>query len=120
MEALYRAFGRQLSKARRTAGLTQEELGKRVGLGRTSITNIEAGTQRVPLHVAFQFARATGVSIGDLLPDDSTLGAAVGLENLPQNKRKPVERQIRGLSDNDRNRILRLLNEGALKVAETD
>ena len=64
------AFGRGLRKARVEAELTQRELASRVGLARTSITNIERGTQPVSLHHLFVLSSAVGVRPEALLPDE--------------------------------------------------
>jgi transcriptional regulator with XRE-family HTH domain len=69
MDGLYEQFGRHLRKARKTAGLTQEQVAERVKLTRTSITNIERGRQHIVLHQLFLLASAVGVSPQDLLPD---------------------------------------------------
>ena len=45
VERLYKEFGQRLRKAREDAQLTQKEVADRVGLKRTSITNIERGRQ---------------------------------------------------------------------------
>lgn len=74
--SLYTAFGARLRQARRQMGLTQEQLGKRVGLTRTSITNIERGEQRPPLHIIFQLAAAIAVEPRDLLPSTGELPPA--------------------------------------------
>ena len=68
--AIYDAFGRNLRKARTDAGLTQRELAQRVGLARTSITNIESGTQHVSLHHLFLLASAVGTQPEQLLPGE--------------------------------------------------
>jgi transcriptional regulator with XRE-family HTH domain len=72
VDALYRAFGRALRNAREDAELTQKEVADRVGLSRTSITNIERGSQHVALHQLFLLASAVGVKPTDLLPDGDT------------------------------------------------
>ena len=64
------AFGRGLRKARVEAELTQRELAQRVGLARTSITNIERGTQPVSLYHLYLLSSAVGVQPDDLLPDE--------------------------------------------------
>lgn len=69
MEEIYREFGRKLSELRKQASLTQDLLGARVEMSRTSIVNIEAGRQRVGLHLLYSLARALGVTPQDLLPD---------------------------------------------------
>lgn len=60
VDPLYGEFGIRLRDARRKAGITQAELGQRVGLSRTSITNIEYGRQRVTLDGFVQLAEAVG------------------------------------------------------------
>ena len=70
MQRLYSEFGRLLREARTTAELTQQEVARRVGLTRTSITNIEGGSQHVSLHQLFLLANAVGREATDLLPTD--------------------------------------------------
>jgi transcriptional regulator with XRE-family HTH domain len=65
---IYIDFGKLLRQARRKAGLTQEVLADRVGLTRTSITNIEAGRQPVNLELLYRFAAAVQSDAADLLP----------------------------------------------------
>lgn len=52
--------------------MTQEKLGKIVGLSRTSITNIEQGRQHIAVHQLVQFADALGIAPEALLPALST------------------------------------------------
>jgi transcriptional regulator with XRE-family HTH domain len=92
MNGLYEQFGRRVKKARLAAKLTQEEVASRVGLKRTSITNIERGRQHIVLHQLFLLASAVGVSPGELLPDSKT-----ALEEL-----QPAEREsLRAASDDE-------------------
>jgi transcriptional regulator with XRE-family HTH domain len=114
MESIYLDFGRRLRKARRQAKLTQEALGKRVGLSRTSITNIEQGNQHVGLHLFYELAKAVGVRPVDLLPDEHVT-AAVGpslddvLVGMRRSQRAKLERDIQRLSEEDRERVLHLI-----------
>lgn len=73
---LYQALGQRLRAAREQQSgsrgrLTQAELASKVGLERTSITNIEKGTQKVPLHVLFRLCQALNASVTELLPSIS-------------------------------------------------
>lgn len=79
VERIYEEFGQQLKVARKRAGLTQKEVASRVGLSRTSVTNIEKGRQHVALHQVFLLAEAIGCSARDLMPT-----GAVALEDLIQ------------------------------------
>lgn len=58
IERCYKRFGKNLRNLRMACGMTQERLGERVGLTRTSIVNIEAGRQRILLGDVQRFAVA--------------------------------------------------------------
>jgi len=55
------AFGRAVRHLRQDRGMTQAELAARLGLGRTSITNLEKGQQSPPLSMLPDIASALGV-----------------------------------------------------------
>lgn len=65
---IYRAFGIMLRDARAKTGLTQDDLGKRMNLSRTAITNIEKGNQGVTLLQLYEFAEKLNISPVELLP----------------------------------------------------
>lgn len=65
---LMREFGIRLKRARKDAGLTQDELAGLVGIGRVSITNMERGHQNTTLRALARLATALDCNIGDLLP----------------------------------------------------
>jgi transcriptional regulator with XRE-family HTH domain len=58
LEPVYRQLGAKIQSIRECLGWTQDELAKKVGLTRTSITNFEAGRQRILLHDLDKFAKA--------------------------------------------------------------
>ena len=62
IERFYRHCGNRITELRTRAQLSQEELGTLVGLGRTSICNIETGRQRILLHQLAHFAKALRVT----------------------------------------------------------
>lgn len=70
---LYRRLGESVRAAREKfsggAGrLTQAELAALVGLERTSITNIELGNQKIPLHVLYRLCEVLRVPLSEFLP----------------------------------------------------
>lgn len=68
-ESVYQGFGKLVRMHReRLDGMTQEKLGKIVGLSRTSITNIERGRQHVSLHQIYAIAQALRIRPQALLP----------------------------------------------------
>jgi len=87
---LYKALGERLRALRESqhsarGRMTQAELAQDVGLERTSITNIERGNQKVPLHALYRICHALQVPIGEVLPplSEIMLGAPAGaLEEL--------------------------------------
>jgi transcriptional regulator with XRE-family HTH domain len=81
IDPIYEEFGRGLRRARKAANLTQEALAERIGLSRTSITNIEKGRQHVSLHMLFSLSSAVGVEPAELLPEKK---AAYNLEMMDQ------------------------------------
>jgi transcriptional regulator with XRE-family HTH domain len=82
-DPLYIEFGRLVREHRRRLQLTQVELGRRIGLTRTSITNIESGRQKVLLHQVFLIAKSLGVTADALLPSERDRSLAHLEEKLP-------------------------------------
>ena len=101
MDRLYREFGRALRARRKHAGLSQDNVAQRVGMSRTSITNIEQGRQHVSLHVLYELAAAVGTTPEDLLPDsralvkgNSELERKLGNVPLPEEEKDWIRRVI--------------------------
>lgn len=68
--AVYMQFGRKVAAARKSKGMTQADLAKRVSFTRASVANIETGRQRVMLHDVFAIVAALGGrSILDFVPE---------------------------------------------------
>lgn len=61
-------FGSKLASLRRAKGVSQSELGKRMGLSRTTIANLERGVQNVQLHQVFTLAHALDADPKALIP----------------------------------------------------
>lgn len=62
----YRELGQRIQRARTRQKLTQENLGKIVGLSRTSVVNIECGRQKVLSHTLVRLAEVLHVKLADL------------------------------------------------------
>lgn len=61
-EPVYVSFGEIVKARRLERGWTQTDLAEKVGMSRTSVTNIEIGRQRILLSDLFDFARAFDLS----------------------------------------------------------
>ena len=69
MAIKYDLIGQRIASARRSAGLSQEELGEKITLSRTHVGYIENG-QRIPsIDTLIDIANALHVSADDLLVD---------------------------------------------------
>lgn len=89
-DLLYAQFGKLIQGYRLRRNITQLQLGERVGLTRTSITNIEKGRQKVLLHQVFQFADALQVNPEILLPRPLTRESESQIEDkIPKNLKGP-------------------------------
>ena len=65
---LYELIGARLKERRVERGKTQAWLAEHVGMLRTSITNIEKGRQKSPLHVIYALCVALEVDPLEILP----------------------------------------------------
>lgn len=58
----YAVFLRELRKARKEVGLTQEELGKRLGQSQSFVSKCERGERRIDIVELRVFCEAIGIS----------------------------------------------------------
>ena len=70
---VYRSIGARIRDARKSNKTTQLDLAKGVQLERSSIANIEAGNQRVPVHVLYRIAQKLGRDVNQFLPAPAEL-----------------------------------------------
>jgi transcriptional regulator with XRE-family HTH domain len=88
-DLLFKLVGRRVQK-RRKGRYSQEELADLIGVSRTSITNLERGRQRIPLHQVAGIAHALGCEISDLLPTLEELGPPQATESRSEEPRVVV------------------------------
>jgi transcriptional regulator with XRE-family HTH domain len=67
---IYKIIGERIRTLRESLNLNQEDIADQIGMRRTSITNIEAGRQRLPIDTLYAIAGMLGVSVFDLLPEN--------------------------------------------------
>jgi transcriptional regulator with XRE-family HTH domain len=60
-------FYKKIQEFRQNAGMTQEELAKKVGLSRGAVTSIEQGKRKVTVEELLKFCEAFNCSYGDFL-----------------------------------------------------
>lgn len=88
---LYRTVGRQLRERREKLKLSQHTIADDVGVQRTSITNIESGRQKPPLHLLYSICLALKIELADVLPKtgDVELHKVVNVEVNKVTKQMP-------------------------------
>jgi len=93
---LYRESGRLVAGKRKQLKLTQSALAKQLHMSRASIANIEAGKQRMQLHLLFKLAKELKASPYDLVP---SMAAVTSLhdEHVDKSSRMSDELLIRRL-----------------------
>lgn len=62
----HRVFGLALRRLRRDAGLTQQELADRVGIGVEYVSRLENGHRGARWHTVMRLLRALNVTVDDL------------------------------------------------------
>jgi transcriptional regulator with XRE-family HTH domain len=111
---LYGEVGRKLRQARVTQGLSQERLAQQLGISRASVVNIEAGRQRAPLHLLWQFSEALATDLSLLIPRREELSPAAKEATLDP----AMVKQIREAANNDSDAI-KVLTRFASKLKAT-
>jgi len=71
IEDFYALVGSKVRSARVAAEISQEFLANKVGLTRSSVANLEAGRQRIALHLFAAIAHALNKDACELLPERS-------------------------------------------------
>ena len=79
---LYPTMGAQLRDLREQRGLTQQQVAKTIGLTRSSIANIERGTQHLPLHNWVAICQTLGADPADTI-SRALQGVGPVAETLP-------------------------------------
>lgn len=78
---LYSLIGEKIKSLRVEKGLSQTELSDKIpNIGRTSISNIEKGDQKPPLHVMYLICNELDIDIHSILPTYSDVMDIVNLK----------------------------------------
>jgi transcriptional regulator with XRE-family HTH domain len=77
---LYEIIGHRISELRKLNNDNQQQLADKIGLGRSSISNIEAGRQQISLHLLYRISQVYNSEIYSLIPKVSEVASKVSLE----------------------------------------
>ena len=67
----YRALGQRVAAARKASGLTQVQLAEVLGIAQQTLAHYEMGRLRVAVALLPPLARALGVTVEDLMGEDT-------------------------------------------------
>lgn len=93
---IYWVLGQRIKRKRRQQNYTQTDLSKMLKLTRTSISNIEAGTQAVSVETIYKLSSLFECPIWDFLPSDIAIVDSEA-DNLAKAKVDKLKEFIKGL-----------------------
>lgn len=70
---------KKIREYRKEAGLTQRELGEKIGVKHNTISSYESGTNEPEQNILFKIADALNISINDLFPKQSSANATTSI-----------------------------------------
>ncbi len=100
--SLYTLIGKKIKKLRVHSNVNQELLAKKVGIGRTSVSNIELGRHHAPLHIIYRICKELESDIHSIMPtlteinemmkeSEDGLISRLNKVNLPNKSKKSIE-----------------------------
>ena len=104
---IQKEFGRRFREARVKSGRLQRNIAVEMSLTRTTISNIERGTQRLYLDQVFQAAHVLSVDLPTLLPNVGDVYVAPAIRTatdapLPDDTTHEAERIVREVTTDER------------------
>lgn len=95
------AVGERIKQLRTQAGLSQEDLADKLGLLRTSITNIETGKQKLTLASLYSLSATFNLTFDEILPPVEGFIQKDPLDSFDANKlkdknRATIDKYLRG------------------------
>lgn len=93
LRRFYELLGENVRTVRNERQYTQEELAARVDISRTSITNLENGDQRLPVHNIVRLAGVLGVPLERLVPRWESAQPSERVEVSMDGEKKEISRE---------------------------
>ncbi len=107
-ENFYKIIGEKIRISRQALGISQSELAEKIGLRRTSITNIESGQQKIQIFTLYLISENLKIPIFSLFPAVETHGT--DKEKLVSSQQVITSEGTKeNLSDSDLSNILKII-----------
>ena len=107
------SIGENIRKARKAAGMTQEELGKKIGISQQAVGNYESRRRKPKIKTLVRFSNGLNVSVAELLAgmlDDTdpvnrafTRGYQAGYETAKKEVLERMKSWLSGEKEDDSN-----------------
>jgi len=110
-------FHRKLARLRKELGLSQAELGERVGVHIAHLSRLENGKSQPSVEMLWKIAHALGVSMDYLMDEDADEIAPVSVKDKSLAKRIELLEQ---LDDTDRQTIINVIDSMLTKKKMLD
>ena len=115
MEANHRLIGCCIAKYREAKGLKQKDLADIIGIGRTTLSDIESGRKKAGINLLIRISDALNISLSGLLDDNVTHSSFAETENETI---RELEKCLNGSSIHQKE-VLRSLVEEYLTITQT-
>lgn len=89
---LYRMIGERVKARRLALEMSQSQLADAIGMLRTSITNIETGRQKTPIHVLYKICGVLGIEATELLPTLEEINQPLMAPQVPPKTAEVIKR----------------------------
>lgn len=102
VDPIYKQIGEVIRAKRKTLGMTQHDLAKKLGISRGSLANVETGRQNMLVHQLYAYADALQLRPTDLVPDRASVAdwSEIPLPSgLKPNQKAQLARLISGGGD---------------------
>ena len=79
-EVLYAEIGQKISAVRKLHKDSQDTLAVKVGLKRSTVSNIEVGRLQITLHLLYRIAQIYNLEVYELIPKVNAIACKVSLQ----------------------------------------
>ena len=99
-EEFYQVFGKNIKKIRKSHGMTQQQLGERIGCNDSMVSQIETGGKGTGVYNLYKIAQILGVQPQILMPYGE-------IEDISKDKRKMIKDFKSVLNEADNSDLLK-------------
>lgn len=110
-EIFYKKLGTLIQRKRNVAGMNQEQLSLKLGIKRTSLTNIESGKQTIPAHLLYKLSNIFQSPIEELFPEHLDQGSDLKSLLSGQNIIADESGQKTGLNQKEMDTVLKMMDK---------